>query len=135
MTLIEWTPDLAIGVKLIDQQHGKLMDLVNRVADALAAERAPSELTPLLNELLQYSEFHFQSEERLMYQHFYVSRLPHKEGHLHLTQQIRKLRDDFAAGNPRLTADTLDFLRRWLLDHILHADKALGLYLNTRGVH
>lgn len=135
MTLIDWTPELAIGVKLIDQQHGKLTELVNRVADALAAESAPSELTPLLNELVQYSEFHFQSEEQLMYQHFYVSRLPHKEAHLHLAQQIRKLRDDVAAGNPQLTADTLDFLRRWLLDHILHADKAVGLYLNTRGVH
>jgi hemerythrin-like metal-binding protein len=134
MAFIDWKPEYALGVALLDEQHARLADRVNGAADAIERGENAAKIAALLAELLDDTEQHFQLEEQLMYQHFYVSRLPHKETHLSLLLQLKKLKDDFAAAKPYAASGTRELLRRWLLDHLFHADRALAAHLRGRGV-
>ncbi len=134
MALIDWKSEYPLGVALLDEQHARLADRVNHVAEAIARGETATKIAALLADLIEDTEQHFQLEEQLMYQHFYVSRLPHKETHLSLLLQVKKLRDDFAAAQPYAALETQALLRRWFLDHLFYADRALAAHLRGRGV-
>lgn len=132
MTIFEWSDQLSVGVKEIDEQHKRLIDYINVLHDAIQAGENREGVEKLLDDLIKYTEFHFSTEERMMYQYLYVSRLAHKEGHEHLLFQVRQLQQDLHKQTVPITWATLEFLKEWLLDHILHADKLMGEYLNSR---
>lgn len=134
MTVFEWSDDLSVGVKEIDEQHKRLIDFINGLHDSIEQGEKRESVEKFLDELVEYTEFHFSTEERLMYQYLYVSRLAHKEGHEHLLFQVRQLLHDLHKQTAPITWHTLEFLKEWLLDHILHADKLMGEYLNSRRV-
>ncbi|MBI2311888.1 MAG: hemerythrin family protein [Betaproteobacteria bacterium] len=134
MTIFEWSNELSVGVKEIDEQHKRLIDYINVLHDAVEAGENRESVEKLLDDLIKYTEFHFSTEERMMYQYLYVSRLAHKEGHEHLLFQVRQLQQDLHKQTTPITWGVLDFLKAWLLDHILHADKLMGEYLNSRRV-
>ena len=61
--LLEWTEELSVGVPSIDEQHKVLIRLLNELFDATQAERGQTLLGKVLNELADYTVYHFQYEE------------------------------------------------------------------------
>ena len=41
----------------------------------------------------------------------------------------------FSRGEPVISADTMQFLKDWLYDHIIGSDKKYGSFLNAKGVY
>lgn len=134
MTMISWDETLRVGVREIDDQHQKLIDLINMFDEALAGNLGRPGFAKLLNDLIQYTKFHFGTEERLMNQYLYLDRVAHIEGHHHLVHQLVTFRDEFNDGRSEVTTETLSFLKEWLLDHIRHSDKEMAAYLNSRSL-
>lgn len=134
MTVIAWNESLRVGVREIDEQHKVLINLINRFDEAPRGNIERPGFSRLLDELVQYTQFHFRTEERLMAQYLYLNRAAHIEGHYHLVHQLVTLRDNFNDGKTGFTPETLSFLKEWLLDHILHWDKEMAAYFNSRGV-
>ncbi len=134
MTILEWSDGLSIGVRELDEQHKRLIEYINLLHDAVQQGEKRQGVEKLLEDLVRYTEFHFSTEEKYMYQYLYVSRLAHKEGHEHLLFQVRQLQQDLHKAAGPVQWNDLDFLKEWLLDHILHADKLMGEHLNSRQV-
>lgn len=134
MTVIEWSDALDIGVREIDEQHKRLIEHINLLHDATRQGENRENVEKRLDELIRYTEFHFSNEERLMGKYLYEPRLAHQEGHEHLLFQIRQLQQDMHRSSGPITWHALEFLKEWLLDHIVHSDKLLGEYLNGRRV-
>jgi hypothetical protein len=63
---VDWSHDLSVGVKEIDEQHMKLIDLVNEMHEAITEHRASEVTMRILNELIVYTQTHFQTEDALM---------------------------------------------------------------------
>jgi hemerythrin len=134
MELIQWNDKYSVNIAEVDEQHKKLIGLINRLADAMSVGKGPKVLGKVLTELIDYTVYHFSTEENLFRQHGYPGADQHKQEHADLTAEARKLLKEFDAGNWMLTIDTLKFLSNWLNNHILSEDKKFGPFLIEKGV-
>ncbi len=129
MPFIEWNEKLTIGHAQIDSQHQQLVRMVNELHDAMAAGKGRDLLKPLLDRLVQYTRTHFAAEESFMQQSRYPDYAEHKGQHETLTRQVVELKQQFDAGSKHLSIDVMNFLRRWLQDHIMNSDRKVAQHI------
>lgn len=134
MALIAWSNMLSTGISEQDNQHKKLIDLINQLNDAMLAGHAADVQGKVLTELVNYTVSHFGYEEKLMAQHSYEDTPAHKAEHAKFVQTAGDLKKKFDSGNAAITSDIMNFLRDWLTNHIMKTDKRLGQALNKAGV-
>jgi hemerythrin-like metal-binding protein len=134
MALISWGPALAVGVQEIDDQHKKLIDLVNQLNDAMHAGQGKEALGKVLAELVRYTVYHFGTEEKLMAKYNYEMSAPHKAEHKKLVEDVGAFKAKFDGGNAMISTEIMNFLRDWLSKHIMQTDKKFGQALNKAGV-
>jgi hemerythrin len=135
MDFIKWKAEYSVNVEVIDDQHKKLIGLINQMADAMSIGRGRDVLGTVLTELVDYTVYHFKTEERLFQQYGYPEYKKHKKIHAALTAKTRELKESFDGGNRQLSVDVMLFLSNWLNNHILEVDKKYGPFLNSKGVH
>lgn len=129
MSLIAWSQKLAVGHAEIDAQHQKLIALLNKLHDQMIAGGAKDVVGRVLDDVVEYTNFHFVTEERLMAEAGYPMQAAHKMEHAKLLQQALELQQRYKAGKVTIAIDVLHFLRDWLNQHILASDKALATHL------
>jgi hemerythrin len=134
MALITWSDDLSVNIGSIDNQHKKLVALVNNLHDAMSTGKGQQALGKILDELIEYTKTHFVTEERLMTAHSYPGYLSHKKEHDGLTQQVLSVHRDFKSGKPVITVEIMRFLKDWLSTHIKGTDQKYGPFLISKGV-
>jgi len=134
MALITWSNMLSTGIGEQDTQHKKLIELINQLNDAMQAGHGADVLGKVLNELVNYTVFHFGYEEKLMGQHKYEDTPAHKLEHTKFVQTVGDFKKKFDSGNAVISVEIMNFLRDWLTSHIMKTDKKLGQSLNKLGV-
>ena len=135
MPLMEWTEKLSVGVGQFDQEHQKLVGMVNDLFDAVQSGKGKDRLGPILDGLLSYTKTHFANEERYMQQHDFPSFKAHKAEHDALAKQVLEVQAKFKAGaTAALSMEVMNFLKNWLVKHILGTDKGYGPFLNGKGI-
>ncbi len=133
--MIAWDPEThGVGIAEIDLQHRRLVEIINQLEAALNAGAEAQSVRDLLDVLIQFTEFHFFTEEHYMRRHGFPDEAPHREGHHHLVDQLLGLRAEFTVAEKKEIRDTIGFLAGWLLDHIVNADRQLGAFLQVQGV-
>ena len=135
MSLLAWSNMFSVGVKDIDDQHKKLVDMANRLNDAMKDGHGREVVGKILAELVAYTASHFAFEERLMDKHDYPLSVQHKKEHQDLVRTVGEFKTKFERGDAALTAEVMGFLRDWLAKHIMNSDKTFGRDLNSKGVH
>ncbi len=135
MPLMNWTEKLSVGVAVIDDDHKKLVGMVNELYDAMQAGRGRDALGHILDGLVQYTRFHFAREEKFFAQTGYPAAVQHKQEHDALTHQVLDVQQKYAAGaTATLSLDVLHFLRDWLIKHIQGSDQKYRPHLNAKGI-
>jgi len=132
MSLITWNDSLSVGFEPIDEQHRRLVELINKLHSAMAQGKGSQTLSSVLDGLIDYVQTHFASEEAMMKINDYPGYAAQKSQHIDLTRQVLELRSQFATGQTVITMDVMKFLKDWLVDHIQGSDKQLGAYLAAR---
>ena len=136
MSFLVWSDGLSVGVNELDNDHKKLVELVNRMHDALSEGKARTTVGPLLDDLIRYTRSHFEHEERFFARTGYPHTTEHKAEHDKLTHTVLDLQKRFHGGaSSMLSLETMSFLKHWLVDHIQGSDKKYGPYLNGKGIH
>jgi hemerythrin len=136
MPLMNWTEKLSVGVAVIDDDHRKLVGMINELYDAMQAGHGKNTLGRILDDLVQYTKFHFAREEKFFAQTGYPAAVPHKQEHDALTRQVLDVQQKYAAGaSATLSLDVLHFLKDWLIKHIQGSDQKYRPHLNAKGVH
>jgi len=123
MGLIKWSDKLSVGNTQIDSEHKNLVNLVNRLHDALKAGKAKEEIGSVLSELVNYTMVHFKNEEALMAKGNYPGLAEHQKQHRELKVQVQELLKKHNAKSVTLGIETANFLRDWLQKHIMQTDK------------
>jgi hemerythrin len=133
--IITWTPDLAIGVEVIDEQHRELYAHVARFLSTVDCGRI-EELLDLLHFLGSYVEAHFRTEEDLMREVGYPALEDHAREHDAFRAMFRAVVGQFAryGDDPRVAAFAQGEVCGWLESHVRTTDRELGTWLHTRGV-
>lgn len=134
MPLFEWTDEYSVNVRKLDDQHKKLVEMVNDLDDAIRKGNDDAVLRDVLKRLLDYTAYHFVTEEKLLEQYEYPDLLRHRNDHNTLSWRVLDLRSRYEAGDGVDAREVLDFLTGWLKNHILYSDKQYGAFLNSKGV-
>lgn len=129
-----WKESYSVGVALFDGQHKYLIGLIAKLQDAMYEGRGRDAIGQTLAALSQYSKIHFAAEERLLGACDYLEFDQHKAEHDHLTAKVHEFQSRFASGQIALTVQMMQFLRDWLVNHILGADRKYALFLSVKGV-
>ncbi len=132
--LMSWSASLSVGVREIDRQHQKLVELLNRLYAAMKSGQGQDTLGKLLGELVDYTVHHFGHEEKLFARHGYPEAKAHAREHEALKAKVGEFAAAFKAGKAQITTDILNFLKNWVINHIKGTDKKYAPFLNSKGV-
>jgi hemerythrin len=135
MGFIKWNSRYAVHIEEVDRQHQKLIELINTLYDAMSVGKGKDVLGQVLSELVEYTTYHFDTEDRLFREYGYPDHEQHKKEHEVLTAKTKTLKQAFDTGNKKLSIDVMLFLSSWLNDHILEEDKKYAPFLISKGVH
>lgn len=135
MALITWSNMLSTGIAEQDNQHKKLIELINKLNDAMQAGKGTEMMGSVLSELVNYTVFHFGYEEKLMGQHNYSDTPAHKAEHVKFVQTVGDFKQKFDSGSAVVSVEIMNFLRTWLTGHIMKTDKKMGQELVKAGVN
>ena len=133
MAKIDWSDDFSVGIKEIDEQHQKWISIYNRLHKTLlesSLEEEQKEVKELIEEIYNYTCYHFSCEEKLMQEldlpgaaeHWRL----HKDFERIVYEQYRKSQEERFI----LTSEILSMVKKWLLTHIRDQDKGLFAKVN-----
>lgn len=135
MAFLEWNENLNVGVDSINEQHKKLVAMVNDLHDAIQKGQAVDVLGKTLDGLIEYTKTHFAYEEKLFADTGYGDAASHKLEHDKLTATVLGVQEKYKAGaGGTLSGEVMDFLKSWLVNHIQGTDKKYGPHLQAKGV-
>jgi hemerythrin-like metal-binding protein len=134
VALIEWADSLSIGIPSIDEQHKKLVSLINELHNAMLERKAKDVMGRIFEELIEYTRYHFSLEEEMLREHGHPEEANHANEHRVLAEKVFALKEEFDQGNTAVTLEVMRFLRDWLGNHIVGTDKKYAPLLIARGV-
>jgi len=134
MEPIVWTEEYSVGVEKIDEQHKKLIAMINRLIARPEVTTRSETISYLLTDMTRYAQEHFATEEALLRKYNY----PLLEEHIAQHREFRKKTVDFCTatmlGASKVPETLLDYLHDWLLEHLLNSDIAYKSFFHERGV-
>jgi hemerythrin-like metal-binding protein len=133
MAYFEWADDMVIDGGVIDEDHQKLVHLVNDLHTATTDGRGREVVEAILADLLAYTADHLRREESVMSSAGFPNLERHKIGHAHFIVQLNALRQKFDAGSITVAAQLSTVLRDWLSLHIRRSDREVRTYLEKLG--
>lgn len=135
--MITWREEYSVGYEKFDAQHKKLISILNEIQpllnnESISDEELYVEISDILTKLLDYTEYHFESEEKLFKKYDFEYAEAHKELHHRFFMKITELLanlvlDDDLRG---VVSKTDAYLQEWLLNHIQGADQKYTNQLN-----
>ena len=128
--IFPWNENFNTGVVQIDEQHRKLVELLNLLASHVAFEADIPALNVIFDELAGYAAYHFQTEEAIWHEHFPgdTLELNHQDTHANFIDVVIQLKGDGSTKPEEIIInDILAFLTRWLVSHILEKDRYLAM--------
>ncbi len=132
MNLLVWSHTYSIGNDIVDSQHKKLIELLNKLYDVQSSGGDDTQVTSILNDLVAYTIYHFQAEENLFQQHNYPDFAHHKGVHDKLVKDVQDYIGLFKAQDQAAKEKLMIFLTDWLKEHILGDDKKFGSFLRAQ---
>lgn len=135
MPFIEWKTEYEIDVEEIDEQHQRLVEILNDFHHAMSSGSGKEEVGETIEELENYVDYHFGSERDLAencgFSHDCRScHSSHQQAHKEFAEQVADLRKLHENDDATVHIKTLRFLRTWLQEHIGGMDQQLGQYIN-----
>ena len=126
---IEWNERYSIGAPEIDEQHKKMLEIVNDFMRAKETGEVDKVIKQILTELVEYTKYHFRAEEEHMKANQYINLAHHIHQHKDLIRQIVLILNNMKAGKLAITDDLYALLKNWLINHIIIEDKKYGSFL------
>jgi len=127
---VVWDDVFSLGFTPIDDQHKKLVLLINELFTACKAGVIEADMAFMetAKKTLEYTETHFADEEDYMREVNYPRFDDHKKQHETFIATVEKTIEDFEAGNTE-PVEMARILKKWLLNHIAVTDKQYVPYL------
>ncbi len=131
--IIRWNSSFSVGVEQIDEQHKQLVEHVNQLTRAITKGKAHQELSHHLKFLIDYTHFHFSTEEAFMVKYHYPGLISHREEHEFFKRELAKTLLQIKEHG--VTTETLYKIQwglvNWVVEHIKGKDVEFGEFLNS----
>jgi hemerythrin-like metal-binding protein len=123
MSLFTWKPEYSVHEARLDSDHQKLFRILNSVYENIMNSSEVDCILPKINELSEYTLYHFSSEEQYMKERGIPDIDNHIAKHREFTNKIEKLRKDYHNNDLETSKDLIIVLGEWLLQHVLKEDR------------
>ena len=134
MAFIEWDDSFSVNVLEIDGQHLKLVEMLNEIHEAMQEGKGASVAGRIVNEMIEYAQSHFATEENYFEKFKYPKAKEHTQEHLEFVKRVSAMKQDAKAGKHGLSIEVMHFLKDWLLNHIIGSDKQYSSFFNEHGL-
>lgn len=131
MNYVEWCSPMDMGIESLDQEHRQLVDILNRLYACWASCEGPDGAWPFLEEMEEYSLFHFRHEETMMAEAGYSALDEHIREHAVFIESVHEFKDKLKAEGC-IVGDVLAYLSGWLINHILASDHHFSRFLKSK---
>ena len=131
---VEWKDEYSVGIDSIDQQHKKLLNLINQLQTAVDYSTGEEFERDALDELVDYTKTHFSYEEGLMRDNDYPDFEPHKLQHEEMFIKVGDVLAEYEKDKDTAMHNAAEYLKDWLINHINGTDKQYSSYLIGKGV-
>jgi hemerythrin-like metal-binding protein len=131
MSFVCWTEDLSVGHRGLDDQHKKLIDLINAYHDALERRAVRAELVRAFQDIADFAVRHFRDEESQMEKAGYPMLQRHKGIHQQLLDRVGQLQKQLTEAVTGVELQIQYFLKNWLTAHIKGIDTQYMPYLSS----
>jgi len=131
---LEWKDEYCVGIDSIDQQHRKLVNLINQLQTAVDYSTGEEFEQDALDELVDYTKTHFTYEEGLMRDNDYPDFEPHKLQHEKMFKKVGEVLAEYEKDHDTAMSNAVEYLKEWLINHINGTDKEYSSYLIEKGV-
>ena len=133
MNVITWKPEYDIGIQEIDEQHKKLVGLINNLYDVIVKKGTHEEIGQVIKDVIEYTKIHFAIEECLLRMFEYENYDSHKRGHDLFVEKVQGISNRFLHGDHSVSIELFSLLRDWLIQHIQEKDTQYAPVLLRRG--
>lgn len=123
MAFMTWTDELSVEIGEIDEQHKKLVNMINDLSYAMSKGKGKDVIEAILSGLTDYTVEHFANEENYFKRFGYTGFLKHKREHNDFVDKITQFQNDYKIEKVMLSLEIMKFLKEWLQDHIKGSDK------------
>jgi len=129
--IVTWSENLATGVKSIDDDHRHLVDLIQRLFESMMLEQGSKFINTIFVDLINYTKTHFVREEQVFEKYGFDELEQHKILHQELIEQVlaegKLILDE--GSKKDLSFELLEFLKDWLVNHIVKEDLKFKAFL------
>jgi hemerythrin len=134
VTIIQWDHSLSVNVAEIDQQHQKLIKIINELYDAMRQGKGKEVIGKTINGLIEYAGEHFQTEEKYFDLFGYPETSSHKKEHADFVKKVTGFKSELETGRLSLSLEVMNFLSDWLKNHIKGVDMKYSPFFNEKGL-
>lgn len=124
MAPITWQKEYELGIEEIDNQHKKIVEIINRLLPMSLKLTDEEALKIILKELTDYADYHFGTEEKYFKLFNYPGAAGHIEIHNQYRHRIEEYKKEFAAAKTEEVFFNLNnLLKDWWISHINGVDR------------
>ncbi len=133
MTFLSWSEDLDVKVDFLNDQHKRLISLMNRLhSENTRPDASKEERLKALDDLLECTKLHFVDEEAHMAMTSYPGLITHTHMHTKLLARLGEHTKAFREGDDLIPQTVFSFLKDWLLSHIKGIDSKYAAHADQR---
>ena len=134
--LFEWKEKYSVGVEKFDDQHKELLRIGRDIVSAFEGTEEGIDqydlIIELLNEMQDYTVYHFESEEKALEEADYPELENHKEIHQKFVNKLKEIDTEKIDQNQQeFSMELLNFVATWIEEHILGEDQKYTSYLSS----
>lgn len=134
MAFMQWDDSYKLDISIIDEQHQRLFELINKFNKAIHEKKTKQATAEILKGLADYTIYHFHSEENLMKLKNDPNYESHRASHQSFVVKVNEFQERVHEGKLLIPIEIANFLRDWLSNHILVTDKKLASFLHQTGL-
>jgi hemerythrin len=122
MAYFDWSAKLETGIPKIDEQHKKLVSMINELYEAMLKGQGKESMGIILNGLSEYTKYHFSTEEAAFKKYEYANAAPHTIMHQAFIAKVGEWIEKQKLGSLVVSVEVLEFLTTWIKNHIQKED-------------
>lgn len=137
MELIPWREEFALGISEIDEQHKKILAIINNLSEIFQGKKHHEQeiINQIIQELDDYANYHFQAEEKYFDLFSYQDAEAHIKIHNQYREKIVEWHQKYEKENdPKIFFDVSEFLKNWWVWHINNTDRAYVPLFKENGI-
>ncbi|ETR73487.1 MAG: hemerythrin [Candidatus Magnetoglobus multicellularis str. Araruama] len=126
--MFSWRDEYAVHENNMDNDHKYLLEKANDLYQLIDANNK-QDFLKTMDEMIAFAQRHFKDEEALMKEKSFPEYRMHHKKHKRILRETLEVRNKIEDSRLDIAVDFVNFLKDWVINHILTEDRKYGEFL------